>query len=88
MKSKAHFLKRAGGVFSCGNCGRRTRSTGEDNENSRTCIQCWEMAGIENAVSDGCETPSMRAEHEYLRQECLAKGGDASALEPLAPPTK
>ena len=39
-------------VFTCHVCGRKTRDTGDQAVGSRLCPQCWDLAGIENAISD------------------------------------
>lgn len=65
------------GCYACNACGRKTRSTGNgDNENVRLCVQCWELAGIENEISDGHATRAERAEEiAQLEAEIAAKGG-------------
>jgi len=42
----------------CRVCTRRTRETG----NGDICEQCFDLAGIENEISDGLATPSERAD--------------------------
>jgi hypothetical protein len=44
-------FKRGSGCFTCGSCGRKTRDTG-DNGNCGLCPECYELAGLENQVSD------------------------------------
>lgn len=62
-------------TFLCGVCGRRTRQTGEQ-AGCELCPQCNEIAGLENAINDGCETPdSVREQVERLAAEVRAKGG-------------
>jgi hypothetical protein len=42
------------GMYQCRCCGRKTRSIGNgDNENVRLCVDCFDLAGFENMVSDG-----------------------------------
>lgn len=42
------------GVYKCGCCGRATRDDGNgDSVNLKLCTQCFELGGINNAVSDG-----------------------------------
>ena len=47
-------FQRGSGCYTCLCCGKRTRSTGNrDNEFVELCVRCYEIAGDENAVSDG-----------------------------------
>jgi len=42
------------GCYTCLNCGRKTRATGNnDNEHVKMCEQCYEIGGIENLIIDG-----------------------------------
>lgn len=51
--SRNRFQK-GSGCYKCIACGKLTRSTGRgDNEHCRLCERCYDMAGDENAVSDG-----------------------------------
>lgn len=43
------FRRMAGGVFTCASCGKRTRSTGD---NQTVCPKCYEEGGFENEHSD------------------------------------
>lgn len=53
MKNASHF-QRGSGVYTCRVCGHRTRATGRgDNENVELCADCFDLAGLENQVSDG-----------------------------------
>lgn len=41
-------------MYSCRVCDHRTRATGRgDNEHVRLCVNCFDLAGLENQVSDG-----------------------------------
>lgn len=68
-------------TYKCRVCTRRTRSTGNgDNENVKLCVQCWEVAGIENAIADG-QFENLEHKTELLKEiaalnaEVVAKGG-------------
>jgi hypothetical protein len=51
--TNSHFRK-GSGQYKCTVCGKETRSTGRgDNEHNRQCERCYDMAGDENAVTDG-----------------------------------
>lgn len=79
MAKKNTFTKIAGSVYECLCCGRKTRNTGAQSIGSETCPQCWELAGIENEISDGYATvEERRARIDSLFAEVAAKGGDAS----------
>lgn len=67
--------------YRCANCNRATRATGRgDNENCDLCVECYDIAGIENGLSDGTyEDDSQKAcweqEIENLKAAVIAKGG-------------
>jgi hypothetical protein len=71
------FSRSAGSVYSCDCCGRKTRNTGAQSIGSRTCPQCFDLAGIENEISDGYTTvDAERAKIDTLIAEIRAKGGN------------
>lgn len=56
-QAKNSRFQKGSGLFKCRCCGHNTRSTGNgDNEFVRLCTICYDIAGIENAISDGCAT--------------------------------
>lgn len=82
MVNKANSrMKRGSGIFKCNVCERSTRDTGGDNTQARLCEECWEIAGLENEMSDngGHYTPEQMAacEKRYadFKAACIAKGG-------------
>jgi hypothetical protein len=72
---------RGTGVYACNVCTRKTRATGGDNHTVGLCEECYEMAGLENALSDNHSTWSpeeiakCEAEIARLKAVCIAKGG-------------
>ncbi len=68
---------RGSSVFPCNVCGRKTRDTGVQSVGNKICPQCYELAGIENEISDGYHTFEERKDQikEYM-DEIAAKGGD------------
>jgi len=74
-----------GGTFKCEICGRGTRHTGVQSLGSDLCPQCFELAGIENGVSDyGDEALADYGDRvPALVAELTAKGADVSAWEDL-----
>ena len=71
------FSKHFGSTYRCDTCGRLTRYTGAQSGGSKLCPQCWDLAGIENEISDGHSTfEEKRAEIDALLAEIRAKGGD------------
>lgn len=69
-------FQKGSGVYACGVCSRQTRSTGRgDNEHVGLCEECYDIAGIENEISDNGSTPELLAEIETLKAACIAKGG-------------
>lgn len=76
MSNASHF-KRGTGVYQCHVCSRQTRATGRgDNENAGLCAQCYELAGIENAISDGDDPSEWRDTIMGLLGELTRKGID------------
>ena len=75
MKRTTTFT-RGSGVYKCRCCGRATRDDGNgDSVNVGSCTQCYELAGIENEISDCGATPERLAEVEALKQLIRSKGG-------------
>jgi hypothetical protein len=54
MARKSTFVK-GSSTFTCTCCGHLTRWTGEQGVDSKTCVPCWDLAGIENAFQDYSE---------------------------------
>jgi hypothetical protein len=58
-----------------------TRSTGRgDNEYNKTCAECYDLAGLENHISDSYDKPedcreNVRDEINDLYNAVIAKGG-------------
>lgn len=68
-------FQRGSGVYACVSCTRKTRATGGDNHDLQMCEECYEMAGIENAITDGNNDTVLLAKFEELKARCIAKGG-------------
>lgn len=45
-------FERGSGCYACLDCGKRTRSTGDEG-GTRLCKDCFDKAGLENAHADG-----------------------------------
>lgn len=59
-------FQRGSGCYACSCCGKMTRSTGRgDNEHCGLCVDCYDLAGIENGISDN-------------GPECVAEYGQAA----------
>jgi hypothetical protein len=52
MNSTNRFNKNSG-CYTCLDCGKKTRATGEDEETCDLCAYCYHKAGLENGLSDG-----------------------------------
>jgi hypothetical protein len=76
MKQANRFQKGTG-RYTCGVCKRQTRATGRgDNEHVGLCVECYEIAGIENEIADnGDPSGKLAAEIEQYKVACRAKGG-------------
>ena len=70
MKKRNTFTRAAGATYPYDVCGRRTRHTGVQSLGSKTCAQCWDLAGIENEIHDGYTT---QAEQQTRIDELLAE---------------
>jgi hypothetical protein len=46
-----NFVK-GSSTYTCTCCGHLTRWTGEQGVGSKLCVPCWDLAGLENALSD------------------------------------
>ena len=73
---RTHTFTLGSGCYVCRSCGRKTRDDGNgDSVNTRTCTDCYELAGIENTISDEGETTELTALAEYYKSQILKKGG-------------
>lgn len=82
---KSTFQKRGtiGGVFACGQCGRRTRHT--DQGMDHLCPECDEWTSIEVSLPDyaGLPPDDLAKAHAAilkLKRAALKKGGDPASL--------
>ena len=84
---KSTFQKRGtiGGVFACGQCGRRTRHT--DQGMDHLCPECDSWTAAENSINDGNynglppdDLANAHAAILKLKRAALKKGGDAASL--------
>jgi hypothetical protein len=86
-RSLSHFRNVGyGSTYKCHVCGRRTRYTGGEAGN---CLECYEIAGLDNMVNDNGYEPGSK-EYADARAECdtlLAKavklGGDGERIKSL-----
>ena len=65
-----------GGCFTCRSCSRKTRDTGRgDNEGCQLCVECFELSGIENEISDNGPSEERVRNLSYWLAEVIKKGG-------------
>lgn len=84
-------FQRGTGCFKCESCGRQTRLTGAQSVGSRSCEQCYELAGIYNEYQDdGCLSAGAKNDVRSYCEEIVELGGtlDGDALDLLAEATK
>lgn len=63
---------RGTGCYTCRACGRKTRDTGRgDNEGVRLCAECYDLAGIENALMDAGSTFQQELDRYRNEAKCL-----------------
>ena len=82
MRNRRHFQRQGRGVFVCCTCGRQTRIVDQD-LNSECCPECYELAGIDNAVNDsgGTVLGEYAAERDALLAAIVRKGGNAERVK-------
>ena len=71
-------------TYTCRCCKRVTRPTGTgDNDGVELCVECYDLAGEENHLSDNGDFYSSRDEVLRLIAAVEAKGGDTSCWATL-----
>lgn len=86
MNQKDVFRRGGRGVFPCGICTRKCRETREQSMGSDLCTFCWQLAGIENEISDGHVTLADRKSSIWeLVYDIERKKGDASSWRETFP---
>jgi hypothetical protein len=73
-------------MYQCRCCNRKTRSTGNgDNEHVRLCVDCYDLAGYENSLSDnGALTESKKSDIRNLVAHLKTyAGADVSGWDEL-----
>lgn len=77
-----HFQRGGKPTFECDVCGRRTRDTGQGVDH--LCMDCYELAGMDNHCNDAGETPEQAgyAAEAAARLANIAKlGGDVEKVK-------
>ena len=76
---------RGSGLYQCRCCGRKTRSTGNgDNEHIQLCVDCYDLAGYDNAVQNGeALTASEKSDVHNLVAHLVTLGADVSNWKSL-----
>lgn len=70
------------GTFTCAICKRRTRDTGQGVDH--LCEPCYEIAGMDNAINDGCDdktAAAYRHDCEKYLAKIAKKGGDVKSVK-------
>lgn len=76
---KSHRFNRGQTTYHCDVCGRLTRFTGVQSVGSKLCPHCYDLAGIENEISDGHATlAERRGVIDELVAAISAKGGNVA----------
>jgi len=72
------------GCYQCTCCKRLTRDDGHgDSVHCRLCTECYELAGLENTISDEGSTPELEAEVRELKERIKSKGGKTTRIDAL-----
>jgi hypothetical protein len=78
-QQKSHF-NQGRSTFICGICGRRTRIAGQPID-AECCLECWELAGLDNMVNDGCAPlDEVIDERDALLLRAMRKGSDGKRI--------
>jgi hypothetical protein len=78
MNHGKHFQRGGRGVYKCSICERSTREAGQGND--RLCPECWELAGLENSVSDNGWEDWIAAERDALVNKAVKQGSNIEKL--------
>ena len=80
MKNGNSHFRAGRGVFVCSICKRRTRDAGQA-ISSDCCNECYELAGLQNAIFDGVETVAgIAQERDRLFKIATDRGGDRTRI--------
>jgi hypothetical protein len=74
------FQRGGPGVYACRVCKRNTRDTGVTAIGSELCAECYELAGLENAMLDGCLTEADYPEVKSLFETAIKRGGNEQKI--------
>jgi hypothetical protein len=78
-RNNAHF-DQGRSTFICGVCGRRTRIAGQPID-SECCLECYELAGLDNTVNDGiCPVAEVAGERDALLLRAMRKGSNGARI--------
>jgi hypothetical protein len=83
MAKAANSKFRSGsGVYVCRCCGIRTRETGSGEAGCELCVDCFEIAGIDNGINDDGRAPTERerVELEQRVANIASKGGSVATV--------
>ena len=72
LRAKRKHFQKGSGCYTCVECGKLTRETGECESGCQLCRKCYEIAGLENELQDGEIT-----QEEYDRQVAEIRGEKA-----------
>lgn len=67
-------FQKGSGMFACESCGRNARDTGVQSHGTKCCEQCYELAGIENGISDGSPQSDYQNDINHYASTLLDKG--------------
>jgi hypothetical protein len=70
-------------VFTCCVCDRRTRLSGQGND--ELCLECWELAGLENHILDGGKISDIATDRNRLYAKAAKQGSDAAKIRAAFP---
>jgi len=77
-------FQKGSGMYACRCCKRNTRATGNgDNDGVLLCVECYDLAGEENHLSDSGEFHSHPARILEMIHAVTLQGGDASCWDEL-----
>jgi hypothetical protein len=70
-------------VFICDSCGRSTRLAGQGNDS--LCLECWELAGLQNVILDGGEIAEIALDRDHWFAKAVRLGSDPVRIKAQFP---
>lgn len=82
MRKRNSNFRRGIPTYKCGCCGILTRETGDGESGCELCVDCYNLAGLDNGINDDGREPSESELRESARRlaTIAAKGGNVERV--------